>query len=935
MEPDAQPEPPDTTRRHRSSGEPAQASAIEQLLPLAISAPRLALEAAEKVLAGSTDPRECSLAHQAISIVLRDRGEVKEAVRHGRLALRLAQRVGADRQGEVLATLGVTLFYAGRTREALCRFDEAIPLTDAAGLPRLWQRRGHVLGLLARHEEALHDLTLAITGSHEAGDVLWEARSLNNRSDVYLSRGEAGPADRDAVAAERLFSGIGQQFEAAQAQHNRALAALQNGDLPEALTLIDDVNDRYLALGNVRHDLVIDHARTLLAAGLNAEAGELVVEALRTPGLSPVRRAELLLVGARASLGQGHASAAATSADAASRLFASQRRAGWAARALLLRLRARHLADHPDLQPLNIAPVGEPPPATPVDARRTARMLRDSTALIGSLRRSDSPDLPMALLLHGRIAHEAGRHAEAQASLVAASASRSQGPPLGRAAGWLAAALLARHRDDRRALYAACRRGLDAIDEHRSSLGDVELRALASAHGLELAQLAVTEAVRSGRPRQVLWWTERWRAAALAGPARQPDDPGLRRDLAALRDVARRLASTDDLDLARPALGRERSRLESAVSRRYRHLRAEPAPRIRRSTASGSTGLEDVGAAWSAAGPDLQAVIDALGDDGMLLAPVNDRGTLHLVSVSRGRVSRRVVGPAEQARREAEFARFTLRRAAHARTVALAATAARLQSALLGVTAPPLLRAESDRPGIDPERPAPLVVVVPPADLLTAPWGLLPAFRDVSLTVSPSASQWLRAKQTSGARDGPVALVTGPGLTTREEEVGSLRHLHTDTRVLGSAQATVAATLLALDGAGLAHIAAHGSFRADAPLFSSLALADGPLNVHDLQGLRHPPRSVVLSACDSGGAAPIGPFEALGLVNSLLAMGVSDVLASVVPVNDVATLEVMTHVHRVAAAGGSLAEGWLQARRALADDPLGAATAASFTAWGG
>jgi CHAT domain-containing protein len=39
--------------------------------------------------------------------------------------------------------------------------------------------------------------------------------------------------------------------------------------------------------------------------------------------------------------------------------------------------------------------------------------------------------------------------------------------------------------------------------------------------------------------------------------------------------------------------------------------------------------------------------------------------------------------------------------------------------------------------------------------------------------------------------------------------------------------------------AGQAHVAAHGVFRADSPMFSSLRLADGPLTVHDLERLRH------------------------------------------------------------------------------------------------
>ena len=69
-------------------------------------------------------------------------------------------------------------------------------------------------------------------------------------------------------------------------------------------------------------------------------------------------------------------------------------------------------------------------------------------------------------------------------------------------------------------------------------------------------------------------------------------------------------------------------------------------------------------------------------------------------------------------------------------------------------------------------------------------------------------------------------------------------------------------------------------------------------------------------------------------MSSLLAMGTRTVLASVVPVNDRATVGVMRDVHDGRRAGGSLAEGWLAARQSAADDPLAQATAAAFTAWG-
>ena len=70
--------------------------------------------------------------------------------------------------------------------------------------------------------------------------------------------------------------------------------------------------------------------------------------------------------------------------------------------------------------------------------------------------------------------------------------------------------------------------------------------------------------------------------------------------------------------------------------------------------------------------------------------------------------------------------------------------------------------------------------------------------------------------------------------------------------MLGDGTATAARVLNAIDGARLVHIAAHGTFRADSPLFSALQLDDGPLTVYDLERLRRGPHHLVLSSCDSG-----------------------------------------------------------------------------------
>jgi hypothetical protein len=466
---------------------------------------------------------------------------------------------------------------------------------------------------------------------------------------------------------------------------------------------------------------------------------------------------------------------------------------------------------------------------------------------------------------------------------------------LARAAGWLAAALLADLQHDRRALLHACRRGLDTVDEYRTLLGDLELRALATRHGNEFMTLAMRSAQERKDSRGMLWWIERWRATALAVPRARPSpDQELDRQIAALRDVARRLDTAEGS--SREALRRERDRLEAEVRRSQRTQRAD-------GTRSPSF--------------DATRILGAMGDT-VLLVLVTLDGSLSAITVADGRVSRRPVGRLADALQEARFARFALRRTAFGRVADIPAVGMRLQHALLGESVPAWSRAS--------------VVVVPTADLLTAPWGVLPVFADTKLTISPSATLWASARHRA-RQHGHIALVTGPGLSTGENEVTTLSPLHNQARAIGGEAATVAGALDVLEGARLAHVAAHGTFRADAPMFSSLTMYDGPLTVHDLDRLERPPLEMVLSACDSGNSAPIGAHEALGLVSSLLAMGTATVLASVVPVNDRATVGVMRNVHDVVGQGGSLAEGWLAARQA-ADDPLSEATASAFTAWG-
>ena len=77
----------------------------------------------------------------------------------------------------------------------------------------------------------------------------------------------------------------------------------------------------------------------------------------------------------------------------------------------------------------------------------------------------------------------------------------------------------------------------------------------------------------------------------------------------------------------------------------------------------------------------------------------------------------------------------------------------------------------------------------------------------------------------------------------------------------------------ALDGADSVHVAAHGRFRDDNPLFCSLELADGNVTVYDLERLRKVPQRIVLSSCESGLSAVHAGDELMGFTAALFALG--------------------------------------------------------------
>jgi tetratricopeptide (TPR) repeat protein len=105
-------------------------------------------------------------------------------------------------------------------------------------------------------------------------------------------------------------------------------------------------------------------------------------------------------------------------------------------------------------------------------------------------------------------------------------------------------------------------------------------------------------------------------------------------------------------------------------------------------------------------------------------------------------------------------------------------------------------------------------------------------------------------------------------------------------------------------GCRLLHLAAHGVFRDDNPLFSYLQLADGPLRLLDVYGLRLAADLVTLSACETGlGRAAGGDLA--GLCRGFFAAGARALVVSLWRVDDAATAELMAAFYHQLTAGQS------------------------------
>jgi tetratricopeptide (TPR) repeat protein len=886
----------------------------QRLLPIVMADPGKAKALADAALRDarrSGDRAAQAVALRTLGLAARARHDAADAARHLRASIAVARRHRLTQyEAEARMSHALILDDLGRPTAALREIDRAMADLRGQRRTRATMQRALILRRLGFDQEAMELYRGALRAFRQSGDEVWEARTLTNRGVLHGFRGNLRLAEADLRAAQALYNRLGMATAAAQVEHNLGFVAAQAGDVPTALARYDRAHDR---LWNTGVDAVslLDRADLLLSVRLLPEADVAIRAAIAACadghldsvlGQAHLMMARLWLARggpAPATLSRAAAATESRAAAAAARkVFARQKRGVWIARARVAELAAvvasgrAHRGTLRDLRTAGRALVaaGWPQPgwealldaaqlAVDLGERGTAAELLDETAAAWKL----GPALLRVRWSHVRARLELAGGATAEAARAATA-------------------------------------GLRIADEYRASLGATELRVRGSAEAAALAGLRLRLALDHGGPREALTWAQRCRSAALSLPPTHPSsDPVVARHLSELRRITGELA-------AAPAGPQRAGRL----LRRQRSLEAEIRRRSWRVPGSGPTARTDVPFADLVAALDGRVLLELLAIDGVLHALVVSRVR------SRYAVTHRVVGPIAAVATELEHLRIAL----SGQILGQGGTSADRVARGVGALDRLLLDPVADLIG-DGSLSDGSLVLVPTGALHAMPWAMLPRLRGRSTTVAPSAAIWWRVA-TQPPVDGPTVLVGAPSAAQAAAEVEQIAADagQPGPTVLAGERARVAPALAALDGAAIGHIASHGQFRVDNPLFSFLMLADGPLTVYDLSVLRRPPALLVLSGCDTGLAEVHPGDELMGLVSALLNMGTATVVASTGPVDDEATRLLMRDLYAHLGAGHPPATALAMAQstarataQALADPALRASTD-SFVCFG-
>ena len=164
-----------------------------------------------------------------------------------------------------------------------------------------------------------------------------------------------------------------------------------------------------------------------------------------------------------------------------------------------------------------------------------------------------------------------------------------------------------------------------------------------------------------------------------------------------------------------------------------------------------------------------------------------------------------------------------------------------------------------------------------------------------TVSYAPSAGVHAMCAEAKVREDGGALVLGVPDAQAPfiEHEVRAVAEALPGARVFVGAEATQAVLSSAGAESRLIHIATHGFFRKDNPMFSGIRLGESYLSLYDLYTMNLPADLVVLSGCATGLNVIAAGDELLGLVRGLIYAGARSLVLSLWDVHDQSTAEFM------------------------------------------
>lgn len=760
----------------------------------------------------------------------------------------------------LLMTLAVAEAEQGDTELGMSLLDEASRYVAAEDNGILLQQRALILRMSGRLSESLDFFNMAESSLVQHGHLSVLEMLYLNRGALHGSEGRFSVAIRDFSASYELAHRLGDDLTAGKALQARGIVEKLLGDVPAALVSLESARGVFEQRApEMVPYLLAAQGHVLHAAGLIHEASLRLNEAIA--GMERLQQHYSLAIAevfrAQLSLELGNSAKAIEEAKAGAERAYRQGDIGVAGWAELIENLALFESGH-----------------------RSVEFAEACLALAGRRRdvgRVGDADLAAMLASRVFVALSASRRAVQAARTAGRAKARDEISV--RIARYIARAELAAKGGDISGALDSARTGLAVLHDFRSRLGSVELQVGTASLGRELARIGVGQALASGRPSTMLSWSERSRAQAFRLPPIRPVEDNETADLLAQIRQLRNGIRKDEL------AGRPTKEDKARCSKLERQLRER---------------------SWTTSGPgesireySTARIRSELSvRDSALASFFAHDGRMHVLVLANGTLRHFPLGPSseveETARRlVADLDALTGRNLPSRMEQSIRASIQHQTDSLSTSLFTEVMPLIGDRE----------LVIVPTQMLSSLPWGLLAPLRGRPVTVAPSAAVWVAAVTREFPSGGTPFLAAGPDLALAESELSEIALHYPKSTVLVGERATAAATLSALDGAPIAHLAAHGHHEPDNVLFSRLDFADGPLMAYDIARLANPPRHVTLSACDVGRSVVAVGDETLGFTAALLYAGTSTVVSSVARVAHDVAAQVMVDYHGKLAAG--------------------------------